>query len=81
MPDGATTRGTLWRTRLSRAAAEAYEQDLAVFGLDRSEALRQGLRLLHQEAVEQRLTRDLDQFHGGERAPLSAVTEAQYQDR
>lgn len=77
----APTSGTVWQTRLSRAAAETYEQDLETLGLDRSEALRQGLRLLHREALEQRMVQDLEQFYDGQRAPLSAVTEAQYRER
>ncbi len=70
--------GTVWQTRLSRAAAAAYEQDLETLGIDRSEALRRGLRLLHREALETRMARDVEDFYAGERAPLSEVSAALY---
>lgn len=70
--------GTIWQTRLSREAAATYEQDLEILGLDRSEALRRGLRLLHREAVETRMARDVEEFYGGERAPLSDITASVY---
>jgi hypothetical protein len=70
----------VWQTRLSREAAAAYEQDLETLGLDRSEALRRGLRLLHREALEVRMARDVADFYAGKRAPLSPVTAAAYAD-
>jgi len=36
------------------------------------------LRLLHREALETRMARDVEEFYGGERAPLSDVTAAAY---
>jgi hypothetical protein len=71
----------VWQTRLSREAAAAYEQDLEILGLDRSEALRRGLRLLHREALEVRMARDVAEFYPGGRAPVSDVTAAAYPDR
>jgi mRNA interferase MazF len=62
--------GTVWRIRLFREAAAAYEQDLATLGIDRSEALRRGLRLLHREALETRMAREVEDFYAGGRAPL-----------
>lgn len=70
--------GMIWQTRLSREAAATYEEDLRILGLDRSEALRRGLRLLHREALETRMSRDVEEFYGGGRAPLSDVTAAAY---
>lgn len=70
--------GTVWQTRLSREAAAAYEHDLETLGIDRSEALRRGLRLLHREALEMRMARDVEDFYAGERAPLSDVSAALY---
>ena len=70
--------GTIWQTRLSREAATAYEHDLEILGIDRSEALRRGLRLLHREALETRMAQDVDGFYSGERAPLSDVTAGVY---
>lgn len=68
----------VWQTRLSREAAASYEQDLETLGLDRSEALRRGLRLLHREALEVRMARDVAEFYPDGRAPLSPVTAAAY---
>lgn len=68
--------GSIWQTRLSREAAATYEQDLEVLGIDRSEALRRGLRLLHREALETRMANDVEDFYEGARAPLSDVTAA-----
>lgn len=75
---GTPTTGAIWQTRLSREAAATYEADLETLGLDRSEALRRGLRLLHREALETRMAREVEEFYGGERAPLSDVTAAAY---
>jgi hypothetical protein len=36
------------------------------------------LRLLHREALETRMARDVEEFYGGQRAPLSEVTAAAY---
>jgi len=69
-----SSSGAIWQTRLSREAAATYEEDLKILGLDRSEALRRGLRLLHREARETRMARDVEEYYGGERAPLSEVT-------
>lgn len=68
--------GIVWQTRLSRDLAETYEEDLASLGVDRSEALRLGLRMLHTRAVEARMAADVEEFYGGQRAPLSDVTAA-----
>lgn len=70
--------GTVWQTRLSREAALTHEADLEFLGIDRSEALRRGLRLLHRDAVEARMAADVEEFYGGSRAPLSVVTAAAY---
>lgn len=79
MASAASPSGSLiWQTRLSREAADIYEQDLAALGLDRSEALRRGLRLLHREALEIRMAGDVRDFYRGARAPLSDVTAAAY---
>ena len=56
----------------------AYEDDLQTLGIDRSEALRRGLQLLHREALETRMASDVADFYAGERAPMSAVTAAVY---
>ena len=76
---GSQSGSVVWQTRLSGDAAEVYERDLEALGLDRSEALRRGLRLLHREALEVRMAQDVDAFYGGSRAPLSEVTAAVYE--
>lgn len=72
----ATPSGAVWQTRLSPAAAATHEADLEILGIDRSEALRRGLRLLHREALEAQMATDVETFYAGERAPLSEVTAA-----
>jgi hypothetical protein len=73
-----TAGGSIWQTRLSREAAATYERDLEILGIDRSEALRRGLRLLHREALETGMARDIEDFYEGARAPLSDVTTQTY---
>lgn len=75
---GTPPGSAIWQTRLSREAAATYEEDLKILGLDRSEALRRGLRFLHREALETKMARDVEQFYCGQRAPLSEVTAAIY---
>ena len=75
-PASSPSGGSIWQTRLSREAAATYEEDLEVLGIDRSEALRRGLRLLHREALETRMASDVEAFYKGARAPLSDVTAA-----
>lgn len=70
----------MWQVRLPRDFASTLEEDIHALGLDRSEALRRGLRLLHREALEIRMAADVDTFYGGRRAPLSEVTAAMYDD-
>lgn len=78
-PASSPSGGSIWQTRLSREAAATYEEDLEVLGIDRSEALRRGLRLLHREALETRMAGDVEDFYQGARAPLSDVTAAIYE--
>ncbi len=68
----------VWQTRLSGEVAALYQRDLQALGLDRSEALRRGLRLLHREALEVQMARDIEDFYGGARAPLSDMTAGRY---
>lgn len=77
-PASSPSGGSIWQTRLSREAAATYEEDLKVLGIDRSEALRRGLRLLHRQALETRMAVDVEDFYRGARAPLSDVTAAIY---
>jgi len=70
----------VWQVRLPRDFARTLEEDIQALGLDRSEALRRGLRLLHREALEARMAADIDAYYGARRAPLSEVTAALYED-
>jgi Arc/MetJ-type ribon-helix-helix transcriptional regulator len=67
---------TLVQARVSRADAQRLDDDAGELGLaSRSEAVREGLRLLHRRARDAALAREYDEFYGGE-APLSDVTAA-----
>jgi hypothetical protein len=71
-----TDRRTLVQARVSAADAHQLDADAHVLGLaNRSEALREGLRLLHRRAGHAALARDYDTFYGpGGAAPVSDVT-------
>jgi hypothetical protein len=52
-------------------ARELVEDDAPVLGLSgQSEVVREGLRLLHRHAREMAAAGALDEFYGGQRAPL-----------
>lgn len=72
-----TERTTLVQARLSEHDTRQVDHDAAVLGLrNRSEALREGLRLLHQRASHADLARDYDAFYGTSGAPTSDITAA-----
>jgi len=51
--------------------------DAETLGLDNtSDALREGIELLHRKAQQVRLAQSYDDFYGGQPAPLSDVTRA-----
>ena len=53
------------------------QADAAQLGLEgTSEALREGLALLHRRAQLSALAQSYDDFYGGEPAPISEVTAA-----
>jgi Arc/MetJ-type ribon-helix-helix transcriptional regulator len=65
---------TLVQARLPEADARRLDADAGELGLgSRSEAVREGLRLLHRRARDAALARDYDEFYGGA-APLGDVT-------
>ena len=67
------------QARVSEAEAATVQQDAALLGLEgTSEAVREGLALLHRRAHLIALSRSYDDFYGGEAAPLSEVTAALY---
>jgi hypothetical protein len=72
-------RTVVVQARVSEAEAATAQQDAAVLGLEgTSEAVREGLALLHRRAHLVALAQSYDDFYGGEPAPLSDVTAALY---
>ena len=73
--DVCMTSDTLVQARLSPEYARQVDHDIAALGLhNRSEAVREGLRLLHSRAAQAELAREYDEFYGGAEAPMSDVT-------
>lgn len=70
-----TVRMTLVQARVPVRDVDQLDSDLAELGLaSRSEALREGLRLVHCQAEQSALARDYDEFYGqGQEAPISDV--------
>lgn len=67
------------QARVSEAEAAMVQADAAQLGLEgTSEAVREGLVLLHRRAQLVALAQSYDDFYGGEPAPLSDVTAALY---
>jgi hypothetical protein len=72
-------RTVVVQARVSAAEAEAAQRDAAVLGLEgTSDAVREGLALLHRRAHQIALAQSYDDFYGGAPAPLSEVTAALY---
>ncbi len=72
-----TDRVTVVQARLTEDDARQVDHDAAVLGLrNRSEALREGLRLLHQRAGHADLAREYDAFYGTSEVPISDITAA-----
>lgn len=70
-----TERTTLIQARLSESYARQVDQDIAALGLkSRSDAVREGLKLLHRRAAQAALAREYDEFYGAAQAPVSDVT-------
>ena len=68
-------RTVVVQARVSQAEAESAQQDAAALGLDgTSQAVREGLALLHRKARLAGLAQSYDDFYGGQPAPLSEVT-------
>jgi hypothetical protein len=69
------------QARVPRDIADHVAADAAVLGLDGvSEAIREGLRLLHRRAELAALAQDYDDFYGDNPAPVSDVTSALFAD-
>ena len=70
-----TERMTIVQARVPEADARRLDADADALGLtNRSEGIREGLRLLHQRARHAALARDYDTFYGpGVQAPVGDV--------
>ncbi len=70
-----TERTTLVQARVSEADAHQLDTDAHLLGLpNRSEAVREGLRLLHRRARHAALAHDYDTFYGSNaETPVSDV--------
>ena len=67
------------QARISEAEAEMVQADALQLGLEgTSEAVREGLALLHRRAQLSALAQSYDDFYGGAPAPLTDVTAALY---
>lgn len=71
-----TERTMLIQARVPDAVVRQLDDDARALGLsNRSEAVREGLRLLHREARHTALARDYDNFYGaGVEAPVSEIS-------
>lgn len=65
------------QARVPNEMAAEVSADAAILGLDgASEAIREGLRLLHRKAQLVKVAAEYDEFYGGEPAPVSEATAA-----
>lgn len=65
----------LVQARLTEYHARQVDQDIVTLGLrSRSEAVREGLRLLHHHAEQDALAHEYDKFYGNQEAPLTEMT-------
>ena len=66
---------TLLQARISEGDARQVDHDLDTLGLkNRSEAVREGLRLLHRQAVRHELSRQYAEYYGNAQAPVSDIS-------
>ena len=67
------TASEVWQARISGELAELLREDAVVLGLDsRTDIVKEGLRLLHQSAAEERMARSVDKFYGST-PPASSI--------
>lgn len=60
-----------WQARISHERAAQLRQDAEVLGLEgRTEIVRAALDLLHRQAAEERMARNVDEFYAGAEPPL-----------
>jgi len=55
----------VWQARIGRDLAEQLREDAVLLGLEgRTEIVKEALRLLHQQAAQERMARDVQEFYG-----------------
>lgn len=60
----------VWQARIGADLATQLRADAALLGLEgRTEIVKQGLRLLHQQAAQERMARSVEAFYGDEAPP------------
>lgn len=65
------------QARVDAGFARELEDDAAVLGFrSASELVREGLRLVHKQAMELAMAASYDEFYVGKPAPVSEVTTA-----
>ena len=68
---------SILQTRVSADLITQLAADAEILGLANvSEALREGIELIHRRAEQVRLAQSYDDFYGGRPAPLDEVTAA-----
>jgi hypothetical protein len=60
----------VWQARIGGELAEQLREDAELLGLDgRTEIVKQGLLLLHQQAAQERMARSVEDFYGDAAPP------------
>jgi hypothetical protein len=78
---GAVLHSRRVQARISEVETEMLQADALQLGLEcTSEAVREGLALLHRRAQLSALAQCYDDFYGGAPVPLTDVTAALYSD-
>jgi hypothetical protein len=55
----------VWQARIGRELAEQLREDAALLGLEgRTEIVKEALRLLHQQAAQERMAQSIQEFYG-----------------
>ena len=61
----------VWQARIGAELAAQLREDAELLGLDsRTDMVKEGLRLLHQVAAQERMARNVEEFYGGKEPPL-----------
>ncbi|MEI6622589.1 MAG: hypothetical protein WCP28_11845 [Actinomycetes bacterium] len=81
MSDQTQSGSVVMQARVPQEIAQYVPDDTKVLGLDgQSDAIREGLRLLHQKAQLVALGMDYQHFYDSQPAPVSEITAALWGD-